>query len=205
MNKKIIISYGMYAWLLTMITCTASFAQDKNETARLAATNQNHQLLASITGSWTFAGKHTFAGSKHKPIEFAGTMVRKALWNNRYFTSEVTGQDIPMPWSNGELVTLHEMTTEGYDNVKGKFVSAYINNEFETGIILLEGSYDASAKIITYDGETLSPPRGDAPAGTVRKFHVLLKFINDSHYTLEWHESIGGKELFDTVLNFTRQ
>ena len=194
----------MYVWLLTMLTNTASFAQNKNETARLAATNQNHQLLASITGAWTFAGKHTFAGSKHKPIEFAGTMVRKALWNNRYFTSEVDGQDIPMPWSNGEPVTLHEMMTEGYDNVKEKFVSTYINNEFETGIILLEGSYDAGTKIITYDGETLSPPRRDAPAGTKRKFHVLLKFIDDNHYTLEWHESIGGKELFDTVLNFTR-
>ncbi|WP_158642869.1 DUF1579 family protein [Mucilaginibacter ginsenosidivorax] len=186
-------------------TNIAAFAQDKNETGRLAATNENHQLLTSITGSWIFTGKHTFAGSKHKPIEFAGSMVRKALWDNRYFTSEVTGQDIPMPWSNGKLVTLHEMTTEGYDNVKGKFISAYINNEFETGIILLEGSYDPGTKIITYDGETLSPPRGDAPAGAMRKFHVLLKFINDSHYTLEWHESIGGKELFDTVLNFTRQ
>jgi hypothetical protein len=46
---------------------------------------------------------------------------------------------------------------------------------------------------------------GNAPAGTMRKFHMLLKFIDDDHYTLEWHESIGGKELFDTVLNFTRK
>ncbi|MDP9078665.1 MAG: DUF1579 domain-containing protein [Bacteroidota bacterium] len=204
MNKAKFL-YGMAIMGLMMVTKLTSFAQDKNETARLASTNQNHQLLANVTGSWKFTGKHTFAGSGHKPIEFTGTMVRKSIWDNRYFTSEVTGQDIPMPWSNGKPVTLHEVTTEGYDNVKGRFVSAYINNEFETGIIMLEGSYDAGTRIITYDGETLSPPRGNASAGTMRKFHVLLKFIDDNHYTLEWHESIGTKELFDTVLNFTRK
>ncbi|MEP6611310.1 MAG: DUF1579 family protein [Mucilaginibacter sp.] len=185
--------YRICAMLLTMLTCVASLAQDKNETTRLAATNQNHQLLAGITGSWTFTGKHTFAGSNHRPIEFVGSMVRKAFWDDRYFTSEVTGQDIPMPWSNGKPVTLHEMMTEGYDNVKGKFVSSYINNEFETGIILLEGNYNGGTKIITYDGETLSPPGGNLPAGTMRKFHVLLKFIDDNHYTLEWHESVGER------------
>lgn len=194
----------MVVVLLLITTCFNSFSQDKSETARLASTNQNHQLLAGIAGSWFFTGKHAFAGSGHKPIEFKGTMIRKSVWDNRYFTSEVTGQDIPMPWSNSKPVTMHETMTEGYDNVKGKFVTSYINNEFETGIILLEGSYDAGTKIITYNGETLSPPGQNASPVTTRKFHVLLKFIDSDHYTLEWHESIGEKELFDTVLNFTR-
>ncbi|MDB5147574.1 MAG: hypothetical protein JWQ57_1594 [Mucilaginibacter sp.] len=191
--------------LLTAFTSSIALAQDKNEMAELSKTNANHTLLAQVKGEWSFTGKHTFAGGKHKPIEFSGSMTGKDLWDGRYFTTEVTGQDIPMPWSEGKLVTLHEMMLLGYDNVKRKFVASYINNEFETGIISLEGTYDPSKKIITYDGETLSPVQQSLPPGTMRKFHVLLKFIDSDHYILEWHESIAGKELFDTVLSFTRK
>jgi hypothetical protein len=59
--------------------------------------------------------------------------------------------------------------------------------------------------LITYDGETLSPLRKGLPPGTLRKFHVLLKFIDNDHYQIEWHESAGGKEPFDTILKFTRK
>ncbi|QEM08924.1 DUF1579 family protein [Mucilaginibacter rubeus] len=191
--------------LLITFLGTTSFAQAKNDMAELSKTNANHQILAQVKGEWAFTGKHTFAGGKHKPIEFAGSMTGKDLWDGRYFTTEVTGQDIPMPWSDGKLVTLHETMLLGYDNVKKKFVASYINNEFETGIIPLEGSYDSATKVITYDGETLSPPQPNLPSGAMRKFHALLKFIDNDHYILEWHEGIGGKELFDTVLNFTRK
>jgi hypothetical protein len=191
-----------------MVVCVSLlsnvYTQAQSSLTELTKTNENHKLLAAITGTWSFAGKHTFTGSA-RVIKFTGSMTRTALWNGRYFISDVTGQDIPMPWSNGKPVTLHEMMTEGYDNVKGKFVSSYINNESETGIILLEGSYDADKKIITYDGETLSPPKKGLAPGAMRKFRVLLKFIDNDHYTLEWHESAGDKELFDTVLNFTRK
>jgi hypothetical protein len=134
------------ALLLVVLTTSISFAQVKNEMAELSKTNANHILLAQVKGEWLFTGKHTFAGGKHKPIEFAGSMTGKDLWDGRYFTTEVTGQDIPMPWSDGKLVTLHEMMLLGYDNVKKKFVGSYINNEFETGIIPLEGTYDPEKK-----------------------------------------------------------
>jgi hypothetical protein len=190
--------------LLTVFTTSISFAQDKNEIAELSKTNANHVLLARVKGEWSFAGKHTFAGG-HKPIAFTGSMTGKDLWDGRYFTTEVTGQDIPMPWSDRKLVTLHETMLLGYDNVKKKFVASYINNEFETGIISLEGVYAPTKKIITYDGETLSPNRQNLPPGAMRKFHALLKFIDSDHYELEWHESVDGKELFDTLLSFTRK
>jgi len=190
--------------LLMVFTTTLSFAQAKNDMAGLSKTNANHVLLAQVKGEWLFNGKHTFAGG-HKPIEFTGSMTGKELWDGRYFTTEVTGQDIPMPWSDGKLVTLHETMLLGYDNVKKQFVASYINNEFETGIICLEGTYDPAKKIITYDGETLSPNRPNLPPGTMRKFHALMKFIDNDHYELEWHESVGGKELFDTILSFTRK
>ncbi|WP_114938795.1 DUF1579 family protein [Mucilaginibacter endophyticus] len=191
--------------LLITFLGTTSFAQAKNDMAELSKTNANHQILAQVTGEWAFTGKHTFAGGKHKPIEFAGTMIGKDIWDGRYFTTEVTGQDIPMPWSDGKLVTLHETMLLGYDNVKKMFVASYINNEFETGIIALEGTYDDAKKVITYDGETQSSPQPNMSAGTMRKFHALLKFIDSDHYELEWHESAGRNELFNTILNFTRK
>src|SRR5215470_4588351 len=49
------------------------------------------------------------------------------------------------------------MAVEGYDNVKKKFVSSWIDN-MGTAIMISEGTYDAGAKTLTYTAETEMMP-----------------------------------------------
>lgn len=86
---------------LLIATGLPSFAQiSGEERVALSKTNENHQLLASITGSWTFTGKHF--PPNMAPIEFKGTAERKAIMDGRYFTFETTGGKLKMPWSDKE-------------------------------------------------------------------------------------------------------
>lgn len=83
-------------------------------------------------------------------------------------------------------------------------MSANINNESETGIIMKEGDYDAATKTITYDGESVSHPHNEFPAGTKMHFHSLLKLIDQNHFSVEWHELVNGEEIVRTELVYTR-
>ena len=53
------------------------------------------------------------------------------------------------------------MAVEGYDNVKKKFLASWIDN-MGTGIMNLEGTYDAATKSLTYHAEYEPMPDPDA-------------------------------------------
>jgi hypothetical protein len=187
------------------LATTTGTLPTKDELAQLSKTNENHQLLASLVGTWSFVGKHIFPGATGtgKTFEFKGTIVRTPLWNGRYFITETTGEKLKMAWST-ELVPYHEETIDGYDNVKKKFVTASMHNEMDTGIITLDGTYDSTTKTITYDGETTSHIHKDVPVGTKFKFHDVVKFIDNNHFVFERHEIIDGRDTGGTVLTYTR-
>jgi hypothetical protein len=48
-------------------------------------------LLAQPVGTWTFRGKH-FAPE----VEFRGRLVRRPIWEGRYFLAETTGDKLVM-------------------------------------------------------------------------------------------------------------
>src|SRR5262249_38958176 len=125
----------------------ASSARD--EAVDLTKAGENHKLLAQLVGTWTFRGEH-FAPD----VQFRGRLVRKPIWEGRYFLAETTGEKLVMPWSNGREVVYEDLTMEGYDNAKKKFVSAMIDNHFDTGILQFEGSYDPATRTISYSNET---------------------------------------------------
>lgn len=163
----------------------------------LSKTGENHKLLASLTGSWAFAGRHIPPDPNIKPIEFKGTVERKAIMDGRYFICETTGGKLVMPWSDGKEMTYRDMTIEGYDNTKKKFYRAMIANHWSTNIMTTEGSYDPATKTFTYEGEM-------ERAGTTRKFRDLLKIISSHHYLFERWVSSGGREIQIMESNFTR-
>src|ERR1043166_8813912 len=55
--------------------------------------NENHKLLASMDGNWTFVVKMWMNGdTSAKPQESKGTAVRKTIMGGRYVTMEVKGK-----------------------------------------------------------------------------------------------------------------
>jgi uncharacterized protein DUF1579 len=169
----------------------ASSARD--EAVELTKTGENHKLLAQLVGTWTFRGKH-FAPD----VEFRGRLVRRPIWEGRYFLAETTGDKLVMPWSNGREVAYQDMTVEAYDNAKKKFVSAMVDNHFDTGILLFEGGYDPATRIISYTNET------EDSAGMKQKNWKLIRFVDKNHYIEEGYVEEKGSKTKVTELDYTR-
>ena len=170
----------------------------QNPVDALSRTGENHKLLATLVGTWSFTGKHSDPNSPYP--EFKGTVVRHGIWEGRYFITETTGGKIAMPWADGREVAYQDMMMDGYDNEKKKFVRAMIDNHYDAGILLLEGTYDPSTKSFTYLGEAPG-----SPPGKKNTIHMLVTILDQDHYREEF--SVKGDDGWEsgvTVDNYTR-
>ena len=165
----------------------------------LAKMNENHKLLSSLAGTWTYSVKMWMNPDPNAPpTTSTGTGVRKAMMDGRYFTFEVTGQ-MKMPGADGKMKEMEfkGMALEGYDNVKKKFVSSWCDN-MGTGIFLSEGSYDAASKTFTYTGEWEVMP------GTKTKVREVIKVVDNDHHNFEYYEDRGQGEAKTMEISYTR-
>ena len=82
---------------------------------------------------------------------------------------DVTGK-MQMPGEDGKMKDMQfkGMAVEGYDNVKKKFVSSWIDN-MGTGIQFSEGTYDPASKTFTYTSEMEMMPGMKTPVREVIK------------------------------------
>jgi hypothetical protein len=155
----------------------------------LSKLNENHKLLSEMDGNWNYTIKMWMNPDPNaKPQESKGTASRKSIMGGRYFTMDVTGK-LQMPGQDGKMkdVQFKGMAVEGYDNVKKKFVSSWIDN-MGTGIQYSEGTYDPASKTFTFTSEIEMMPGMKTPVREV------LKMTDKDHMMLEWYENRGGQE-----------
>jgi hypothetical protein len=161
--------------------------------------NENHKLLADMNGNWNFAIKMWMNPDPNaKPQESKGSATRKSLMGGRYVVMDVTGK-MQMPDQNGKMKDMQfkGMGVEGYDNVKQKFVSSWIDN-MGTGIQFSEGTYDAASKTFTFASEIEMMPGMKTPVREV------LKMTDKDHMLMEWYETHGGQEKKTMEIAYTR-
>jgi Protein of unknown function (DUF1579) len=161
--------------------------------------NENHKLLADMNGNWNYTIKMWMSPDPNaKPQESKGTATRKSAMGGRYFTMDVTGK-LQMPGADGKMKDMQfkGMAVEGYDNVKKKFVSSWIDN-MGTGIQFSEGTYDPASKTFTFTSEIEMMPEMKTP---VRE---TLKATDKDHMLLEWYETRGGQEKKTMEIAYTR-
>jgi hypothetical protein len=203
--------------LLTMAICLPSFAQDKDKKKsddkagnpseadmmammmELSKPGENHKLLERGVGHWTYAVTMWMNPDPNAPpTKSTGTTVTKAVMGGRYFSSEHTGK-MQMPGPDGKMVDMEfkGTATDGYDNVKKKFVSSWIDN-MGTGIVISEGTYDAATKTFTYHAETEMMP------GMKTKVRQVVKIIDNDHHVLEFYEDRGGTEVKTMEIKYAR-
>ena len=162
-----------------------------------------HQLFADLVGSWTFKGRH-FSGnpdSNKIVFQFYGTAVRISFANGRFFIVNTTGNGkLQMPIQNGKMkeVNLQGIITEGYDNVKNKFIKTEISNHIGSDIAFFEGNYDSTTKTITFNGENELVP------GIKTKVREVFIILDKNHYKLEYYDDQNGKYVKATEVNYTR-
>jgi len=165
----------------------------------LSKLNENHRLLSSLDGNWNFTIKTWMNPDPNaKPQESKGTATRKTVMGGRYVMMDVNGR-MQMPGEDGKMkdVQFKGMGLEGYDNMKKKFVSSWIDN-IGTGIQSSEGTYDPATKTLTYTSEMESLP------GMKSQTRELIKIADNNHMTLEWYENHGGQEKKTMEINYTR-
>jgi Protein of unknown function (DUF1579) len=164
----------------------------------LSKTNENHKLLSSMDGNWDYTVK--FSPGPGAPEQVSkGVATRKSMMGGRYCTMEVSG-NMQMPDETGKPknVQFKGMALEGYDNVKKKFVSSWIDN-MGTGIMNSEGTYDPATKAFTYTGEIEAIP------GMKQKIREVVKLTDKDHMNLEWYEDRGGQETKTMEIAYTRK
>ena len=161
--------------------------------------NENHKLLADMNGNWNYAIKMWMSPDPNaKPQESKGTAARKSAMGGRYVVMDVTGK-MQMPDQTGKMKDMEfkGMGVEGYDNVKQKFVSSWIDN-MGTGIQFSDGAYDPATKTLTYTSEMEMMPGMKTPVREV------IKLTDKDHMMLEWYETHGGQEKKTMEIAYTR-
>ena len=164
----------------------------------LGKPGENHRLLAGMAGNWSYTVK-MWMDPTAKPQESKGTATRKAIMDGRFFIAEHSG-NFQMPGADGKMKDMNfkGMAIEGYDNVKQKFVVAWIDN---TGTMILnsEGTYDATAKTFTYTAQCEMMP------GMPMRIREVIKVVDNDHHNFEWYEDRGTGEAKTMEINYTRK
>ena len=164
----------------------------------LAQPGAQHKLLAELVGTWDYTTKMWMAPGA-PPMETKGKAVREAVLGGRYFIAHASGP-MEMPGADGKMQNFEfkGMSVDGYDNVKQKFVSTWIDN-MGTGIMISEGTYDPASKTFTYHGTMEMVP------GMKSEMRETIKVVDADHHTFSFYEMRGGKEALTMELNYTRR
>ena len=162
--------------------------------------NENHKLLASLDGTWDCNVKMWMDGDTSKKPEVSkSTAVRKSIMDGRYVIMDVTGKmEMPGPDGKKKEMTFKGQGTEGYDNVKKKFVGTWIDS-MGTGVMMSEGDYDPATKTFTYTGEIEIMP------GMKQKIREVVKLTDKNHMDFEWYEDRGGQEMKTMEISYTKK
>jgi hypothetical protein len=166
----------------------------------LSKLNENHKLLSSLDGNWTYTVKFWMnpGDPNAKPQESKGTAVRKSIMDGRFSVMDITGK-MQMPGPDGKMkeMTFKGHGIDGYDNVKKKFVGSWIDS-MGTGIMFSEGTYDPATKAFTYTAEFEAIP------GMKQQIREVIKIVDNNHMAMEWYENRGGQEVKTMEINYTR-
>ena len=172
-------------------------AEMMKQMIELAKLNENHKLLADLAGSWSTSVKMMEPGKE--PSVSKGNVTFKSTMNGRFVVGDHTGS-MKMPGADGKMkdFAFKGMSVDGYDNVKQKFVSSWIDN-MGTGIFTFDGTYDPATKTLTYTGEMEMVPGMKTPIRSV------VKITDKNHHTFEWYENRGGQEMKTLEIDYTRK
>jgi hypothetical protein len=147
-----------------------------------------HEMLAHRIGEWKAEVTMWMDPTQPPEVSEAKT-VTESILGGRYFKSTHTGNMMGMPFEGYEL--------SGYDNVKKKFFSIWLDN-MGTGFMTSEGTYDESSKTLTLTGQ-MTEPMG----ATMNVREVIMTPDNDNS-TFEMFVEQGGKEMKTMEIKYTR-
>lgn len=199
MNSKMLISSSLLLAALTAGSATLA-VQDKPKSAgddpmmakwmEYATPGEAHKALESNVGKWNVKVKH-YMKPGEPAVESDATSEVVWIMDNHFIQEKVSGKMMDMPYTG--------LGTWGYDNMKKKYVSTWVDN-MNTAILNAEGTYDAASKTFTFTGECPDPM-----TGKYGKSRSVQKFTDNDHWTMQgFHTGPDGKEALGMELVATR-
>lgn len=152
---------------------------------------EQHKELAKCDGNWKAAVTHwMMPGSEGMKSD--GTCTNKMIMGGRYQLTEFKGNFMGMPFEGMGIL--------GYDNAKKVFNNSWVDN-MGTGVMTMEGKWDAKTNSITFKGMMVDPMTGKDC-----KVREIFKMIDDSKQIMEMYAPTpDGKGEFKTMeIVFTR-
>ena len=151
---------------------------------------EHHAHLKQLVGTFDVDVEMTMTPGA--PVQKSkGKTNSEMLLDGRYLGGEFSGDMMGMPFRGMSLM--------GYDNIKKKYFSAWIDS-MSTGLMLFDGKCDDGGKVFTFTGEYDDPI-------TKRKSKIrqVTKVITPDKHTFEWFETPeGGQEFRSMLITYTR-
>lgn len=149
-----------------------------------------HKVLDLRLGKWNVDVK-MFEPGTAAPQTSKGTSEVKWIMDGRFVEETVNGEWMGQPFS-GRGAT-------GYDNLRKKYVGSWIDN-MSTGVMVVEGAYEAATKTFTYTGEC-----PDVMAGKYTRSRSTEKMVDADHWTMQMFKpGPDGKEFMAAQMDYAR-
>lgn len=186
--------------VFTMGFGTPSIAQTGEQSDAMAKLldysrpGQAHDILGKLAGTWA-----AFQDAKLAFVK--GTLVRKPIYNDRFYIVEITGGKLPVPVADGKMKEefYQSMQTEGFDVPQNKYVTTSINNHIGSDIQMQTGTFDPAKQAFTYEwNDELIP-------GQPNKNRRVLTIIDSDHYTEVFYELRNNEFVKVRELDYTRK
>lgn len=150
-----------------------------------------HQRLArQFEGTWSTKQSMWMEPSAPPSVE-TGTSVNTPVFGGRQLRMDYKSAFMGQPYEG--------VGFSGYDNVKGKYVSSWMDS-MSTGLFVAEGDYDAGSRTYTYRGQMPDPMKN----GVLVPIRNLVRIVDNDHHVFEMYELRDGKEVKTMQIDYTR-
>jgi hypothetical protein len=158
---------------------------------KAGALGASHQALAAAVGDYDLKIK-----SWHEPggpaAEETGTVTRSMMLDGRVRVEKLTSQMMGTPFTGFGMM--------GFDNVTGKYWSTW-NDSMSTGLMVSEGTCDASGKNCTFTGSWNDPIK----KGPLKSRMTLRKPTPTTEIFEMYGPGKDGKEMKMMEITYTRR
>ena len=190
MKKTLVISSMLFAAFCSYAQTPADGEATMKAWQAFMTPGEEHKMLAKSNGTWN--EDMTMWMAPGAPAEKSTAVAEnKMILNGLYQQSTHTGNFGGRPFEG--------IGTTGYDNGRKIFISTWVDN-MGSGIMYMEGSWDAATKTINMKGTQTDPMTGKSMA-----IRETLKIVDDNTQLMEMFEVKNGKEWKMMEIKLTRK
>ena len=150
-----------------------------------------HQALEPLVGEWNVDVK-TWMTPDAPPVASKGTAKSNWTLKGRFVQQEFSGDFMGQPF--------HGISFTGYDNVREKYRSVWID-DMSTTMVVSEGDADDDGKVITLGGSYACAMTGEKDKATTQIYRILS---HDRH-VFEMHDPARGENSKVMEITYTRK